>query len=122
MEDAKRANSQLFAESICAAETDEQDIAMSFDDLSGVMAISFFIVGVGFIVMAARHFQRQRRKSVGEADGNPEEGKVAEVVEVTPGDQPDSDITEVEFPPSAGVTFTDSQPGMASDVIFTKTV
>ena len=39
MEDAKRSNSELFAESICAAEADEQDIAMSFDDLSGVLGV-----------------------------------------------------------------------------------
>ncbi|CAE7502544.1 unnamed protein product [Symbiodinium sp. CCMP2592] len=119
MEDAKRSNSELFAESICAAEADEQDIAMSFDDLSGVMFISFFIVGVGFVVMAARHFQRQRRKSVG--DENPEEEMVAEVVEVTPGDEPS--VIEVPFP-AAAATFTDpdGQAGMATDVIFTKTV
>ena len=70
MENMKAQNAHLFAQSICESEEEESEVvAMSFDDLSGTMMISFVIMLFGFLVMLSRHYLRQhkRRSSTTEA-------------------------------------------------------
>ncbi|CAE7730767.1 unnamed protein product [Symbiodinium necroappetens] len=77
MEDAKRMNAQLFSQSICEdEESGSESLALTFDNMSGSMIISFFIMMIGFVVMAGRHFYRQQAANSTENEGSPDDGEL----------------------------------------------